>query len=126
MLKIHFCPYYKPSVNYFGMVSTTKKFLAIFKSQAASGRHPHTRIVNVVSVAGLVAGHGFSSYSGSKFAAEAFSSSLRLELKPFGVTVVTINPSCHKTPLAEGVPSALDTVWANLPEARRREYGNGQ
>lgn len=50
------------------------------------------QIINIVSMAGLIASAKSSVYSASKFAAIGFSNSLRLELLPYQVRVTTVNP----------------------------------
>jgi NAD(P)-dependent dehydrogenase (short-subunit alcohol dehydrogenase family) len=77
-------------VNYLGSVWVTLAFLP------ALGRGSH--VVNVVSVAGTVAG---GPYSASKHAQLAFSRSLGVELAPRGVRVHTVNPGFVET---EGFP----------------------
>jgi NAD(P)-dependent dehydrogenase (short-subunit alcohol dehydrogenase family) len=52
-------------VNYFGLVDMTKMLLPLLKRCRGS------RIVNLSSMAGIVAGPGFSAYSASKHALEA-------------------------------------------------------
>jgi uncharacterized protein len=74
-------------VNYLGGVWTTLAFLP------ALGRGSH--VVNVVSVAGMVAA---GPYSASKHAQLAFSRSLAAELAPRGVHVLTVNPGFVETP----------------------------
>ena len=54
-------------------------------------------IVNIVSMAGLIASGKSSLYSATKFAAIGFSNALRLELLPAGVYVTTVNPGPIKT-----------------------------
>lgn len=54
-------------------------------------------IVNIISMAGLVATAKSSLYSATKFAAIGFSNALRLELMPFGVHVTTVNPGPIRT-----------------------------
>ena len=54
-------------------------------------------IINIVSMAGLIASSKSSLYSATKFAAIGFSNALRLELLPFGVYVTTVNPGPIKT-----------------------------
>ena len=76
--------------NYLGSVWTTLAFLP----GLAAGSH----VVNVVSVAGTVAG---GPYSASKHAQLAFSRSLARELAPRGVSVHTVNPGFVET---EGFP----------------------
>ena len=77
-------------VNYFGAVWTVLAFLP------ALGRGSH--VVNVVSVAGTVAG---GPYSASKHAQLAFSRSLVRELGSRGVHAHTVNPGFVET---EGFP----------------------
>jgi len=74
-------------VNYLGSVWTTLAFLP------GLGRGSH--VVNVVSVAGTVAG---GPYSASKHAQLAFSRSLAVELAPRGIAVHTVNPGFVETP----------------------------
>ena len=54
-------------------------------------------IINIVSMAGLIATGKSSLYSATKFAAIGFSNALRLELMPFGVHVTTVNPGPIRT-----------------------------
>ena len=74
-------------VNYLGAVWTTLAFLP--------GLGEGSHIVNVVSVAGTVAG---GPYSASKHAQLALSRSLAVELAPRGIRVHTINPGFVETP----------------------------
>ena len=74
-------------VNYLGSVWTTLAFLPAL--------HPGSQVVNLVSVAGLVAG---GPYSASKHAQLAFSRSLAVELAPRDIHVLTVNPGFVETP----------------------------
>jgi len=73
--------------NYFGSIWCLRAFLP----GLGSGAH----VVNIVSVAGLVA---IGPYSASKHAQLAFSRSVAVELAPRGVSVHTINPGFVETP----------------------------
>jgi NAD(P)-dependent dehydrogenase (short-subunit alcohol dehydrogenase family) len=75
------------AVNYLGSVWTTLAFLP------GLGKGSH--VVNVVSVAGTVAG---GPYSASKHAQLAFSRSITVELAPRGIGVHTVNPGFVETP----------------------------
>ncbi|HUR78356.1 MAG TPA: SDR family oxidoreductase [Acidimicrobiales bacterium] len=57
-------------------------------------------IVNVTSLAAVVAVPFIGVYSASKAAIESFSEALHGELLPFGVRVVTVQPGAYKTPMA--------------------------
>jgi NAD(P)-dependent dehydrogenase (short-subunit alcohol dehydrogenase family) len=54
-------------------------------------------IVNMSSVAGLVAGPAFGYYSAAKFALEGLSETLRQEVEPFGVRVLVVEPGAFRT-----------------------------
>ena len=82
-------------VNYLGSVWSTLAFLP--------GLGQGSHVVNVVSVAGMVAG---GPYSASKHAQLAFSRSITVELAPRGISVHTVNPGFVET---EGFRSAA--VW---------------
>lgn len=116
------------TVNYFGMVRCCKAFLPILKEQAISRIHTDARILNITSMAGLVAqgAIGMSAYSASKHAANAFSQILRAEVFPsFQIQVTTINPSFHGTPLVHSMGGLASQQWASLKASTKAEYGEG-
>lgn len=111
-------------VNLLGMVRCTKKFLPRLKFQATEGMYSSARIVNMVSMAGLVSGGLYSvGYEASKHASEVFTANLRQEMKAFGLKVTVINPSFHKTGMTQELTSDLRRKWKSLPAAKRKEYG---
>jgi len=79
-------------VNLFGAVAVTQAFLPALR--AARGR-----IVFVGSIAGRLAVPFVAPYGASKFALRAIADALRVELRPFGLTVVLIEPGSVKTPI---------------------------
>ncbi len=72
--------------NFFGVVRATQRVLPEMR------RRRRGRILNMSSVAGKVAIPLFGPYSSSKFALEGMSDALRLEVYPFGIDVVLIEP----------------------------------
>ena len=76
--------------NLIGMFTVIRAFLPLL-------RRAKGRIVNTGSLFGLTAMPGFSAYSASKFGVEGLSNSLRLELKPFGITVSVLEPGAIAT-----------------------------
>lgn len=73
-------------VNVLGLMYLTQK-IAINMVENQAGH-----IINIASQAGKMATPKSSVYSASKFAVLGFSNALRLELKPAGVSVTTVNP----------------------------------
>lgn len=78
-------------VNLFGLARLTQLVLPSMRAQGSG------RIINVSSIAGkCVVSYG-GWYNVSKFAVEALSDALRMEVKQFGIDVVLIEPSGIKT-----------------------------
>ena len=73
-------------VNIFGTMAVTQRVLPHLR---AAGRG---RVVTITSVGGRISTFGLSAYCATKFAQEAFGESLALELSPFGVQSVLIEP----------------------------------
>jgi len=75
-------------------------------------------IVNISSVVGRIGFPASPAYISSKFALEGLSESLRLELAPFGVNVVIIEPGVIKTNFMKNLrmakKSESDTVYRDI------------
>jgi NAD(P)-dependent dehydrogenase (short-subunit alcohol dehydrogenase family) len=72
--------------NFFGVLRVTKAVLPHMRERRRG------RILMMSSVSGFVTAPTQAAYSSSKFALEALSNALRLELYPFGVQVILIEP----------------------------------
>jgi NAD(P)-dependent dehydrogenase (short-subunit alcohol dehydrogenase family) len=79
-------------VNVIGQVAVTQAFLPAL-------RRARGRIVFVGSIAGRSALPFLGPYAASKHALEAVADSLRVELRPFGVSVSIVQPGSIKTPI---------------------------
>ena len=79
-------------VNVFGLLAVTQKFLPML-------RETQGRLINISSIAGRTVTPGLSPYNASKHCVEVFSDALRIELKPFNVRVVLIEPGTIETPI---------------------------
>jgi len=77
--------------NLFGVIAVTQAVLPVMR-QLRRGK-----IINVSSVSGLAAFPGYGPYAASKFALEGFTEALRLELLPFGIYAVLIQPGAYRT-----------------------------
>ena len=80
-------------INLIGTLAVTQAFLPLLKTGAPG------RIVNISSVSGLVAFPFMGPYAASKFALEALSDSLRLELGVHGIRVIVVEPGGIATPI---------------------------
>ncbi len=79
--------------NWFGAMALTRAVVGPMIQRRRG------RIINVASLAGLVGYPYCSAYAASKAALIAFSQSIRVELAPFGIGVVSVEPGFHKTKL---------------------------
>ncbi len=78
-------------VNVFGMGRLTQLVLPYMREQAFG------KIVNISSVGGKIYEPLGSWYHASKFAVEGLSDCLRLELRPFGIDVIIVEPGPIRT-----------------------------
>jgi NADP-dependent 3-hydroxy acid dehydrogenase YdfG len=78
-------------VNIFGLARLCQLVLPAMRKQHSG------RIVNISSVAGKTVFYYGGWYHVSKFAVEALSDALRIEVQPFGIDVVIIEPGSIKT-----------------------------
>ncbi|MGQ3888628.1 SDR family NAD(P)-dependent oxidoreductase [Legionella sp. CNM-1927-20] len=72
--------------NVFGLLDVTRLAIPIMRKQG------YGRIINVSSVLGIVSMRFRGAYNASKYAVEGLSDTLRLELAPFGIKVITVEP----------------------------------
>ncbi len=93
-------------VNVFGVIRMIRAVAPLMRQQKSG------RIINLSSIAGRVSTPVNGLYSSTKFALEALSDALRVELSPFGVQVVVIEPGAIKTNFLETVAahSQQDTL----------------
>jgi NAD(P)-dependent dehydrogenase (short-subunit alcohol dehydrogenase family) len=84
--------------NVFGMAATFAPFIPAMKA-AGGDSGKMQRLVGIASVAGIRGLPGAEAYSASKAAAIAYLESLRLEMRPYGIKVVTIAPGYIETPM---------------------------
>ena len=77
--------------NIFGTIAVTK---AVLPAMRAAGRG---RVVTIGSVGGRISSFGVSVYCASKFAQEGLAEALSLELAPFGLQSILVEPGIIKT-----------------------------
>jgi NAD(P)-dependent dehydrogenase (short-subunit alcohol dehydrogenase family) len=97
--------YLQMNTSFFGMVSVTRTVLPHMREMG------HGKIVNISSIGGLMGLPFQGHYSAAKFAVEGYSESLSIEVRPFGVRVVVVNPGDFKTGFtANRTITAKDTM----------------
>ena len=88
-------------------------------------REAKGRIINIGSRSGFIAIPGGSIYAASKFAVHAITDSLRLELKPFGISTILVapgaiesamweKPKAYKKEMREAIPAGISELYQSL------------
>jgi NAD(P)-dependent dehydrogenase (short-subunit alcohol dehydrogenase family) len=105
-------------VNLFGLLAVTRAFVPAMRERGAG------RIVNLSSTLGRFVLPGTGLYSASKFAVEAYSDALRMELAPYGILVVLVEPGVTDTSLYESASASLSGYTQAL-EPYRSTWAGG-
>lgn len=105
-------------VNLMGMIKVTRKFLPLIRQSKG-------RIVNVESLAGLLAIPFTIFYGVSKIAAAGFSDNLRIGMYRFGVSVISINPFLYRTSITntKTLINQYEKNFRNSSYEIRKTYG---
>ena len=103
-------------INVLGVVSMVQAFAPLL-------RESRGRIVTVGSLGGRLAQPMAAPYCASKHALEAISDALRLELRPWGISVSLIQPGAVKTPIWDKGLRAGEELLRSAPPEVRSLYG---
>jgi short-subunit dehydrogenase len=100
--------------NFFGLVGFTKKVLPLMMIRRnEGGGGGRGRIVNVSSFAGLISLPLIGAYSATKFALEAVSDALRIEVWNKNIKIITINPGVIETDIYDVLKTRTDDLINN-------------
>lgn len=88
--------------NVFGLMAVTRAFLPAMRARGTG------RIINMSSIAGRITTPLLGAYHASKYAVEALSNALRLELAAFGVDVILIEPGAIRTEFSDRAVSQAE------------------
>jgi NAD(P)-dependent dehydrogenase (short-subunit alcohol dehydrogenase family) len=103
-------------INVIGQVAMTQPMIPLL-------RRARGRIVNMSSIAGLSATPVMGAYAASKFALEAITDTLRLELRPWGIHVAAVEPGRISTPIWQKSLAEAQTWLEAYPPAATSLYG---
>ena len=98
--------------NFFSIIKLIQEVGPTMRKQGSG------KIINISSVAGRIGFPASPAYISSKFALEGLSESLRLEMAPFGVDVIIIEPGVIKTnflnPVRLSKNSETNTAYSDI------------
>lgn len=104
-------------INTVGQIAVTQAMLPLLRQS----RSPAT-IINMSSISGRIAAPVLGAYAASKFALEALSDALRVELRPWGIRVVLVEPGAIATPIWRKTLDAGSAILNDLPAEKRQLY----
>jgi NAD(P)-dependent dehydrogenase (short-subunit alcohol dehydrogenase family) len=103
-------------VNVIGLLAVTQAFLPLL-------RQGRGRIVNIGSIAGRAATPFIGPYSASKFALEALTDAMRMELRPWGIRVSIVEPGAVESRIWEKARQRADQLEATATPEAKVHYG---
>jgi NAD(P)-dependent dehydrogenase (short-subunit alcohol dehydrogenase family) len=103
-------------VNLVGAIAVTRAVLPRLRRSAG-------RIVFISSINGRVSFPLFGGYSASKFALEAAADALRMELKPWNVDVIVVQPGETDTNIWRTMQAQVEQCASAMPPDQRDLYG---
>ena len=102
-------------INVVGQIAVTQAFLPLLRKQPG-------RIVNMSSISGRLAPPFLGPYAASKWALEALSDSLRVELRPWRIHVAVVEPGDIATPIWKKSLAAAEEMLEGLPQDAHTFY----
>jgi NAD(P)-dependent dehydrogenase (short-subunit alcohol dehydrogenase family) len=95
-------------INVVGQVAVTQALLPCIRQ--AKGR-----IINISSIGGRVAGPNIGAYHASKFALEAITDAMRVELSRWGIEVISIEPGAIRTDMLDTGIAIAQKLFSKMP-----------
>jgi NAD(P)-dependent dehydrogenase (short-subunit alcohol dehydrogenase family) len=98
--------------TFFGPVNVTRATLPVMRAQRSG------LIITISSTAGIVGGEFLTAYAASKFAVEGWMESLTLEVAPFGIRTMLVEPGFFRTELL--TPESTKYAEASIADYAER------
>jgi NAD(P)-dependent dehydrogenase (short-subunit alcohol dehydrogenase family) len=108
-------------VNLFGVFHVLKAFMPLVR-RGTGPNGGKGRVINVASSSTYMTFPIASGYTVSKQALKTATAHLRLEMRPFGVQVTTLDPGAVDTPMSGDHGANAAKQWAAIPEHLREQY----
>lgn len=102
-------------VNVLGQIAVTQAFLPLLRKVKG-------RVINIGSDYGKVSGPLLGPYCASKFALEALTDALRMELQPWEIPVSLLEVGTVKTPIWNKSIERTEQIWDRFPEQAQKLY----
>jgi NAD(P)-dependent dehydrogenase (short-subunit alcohol dehydrogenase family) len=96
------------ATNVFGLLHVTRAVLPVMRAQRAG------RVLNMSSIGGYASSTGWGIYCATKFAVEALSESMSLELEPLGIHTTVVEPGYFRTEFLS--PSSLKSTVGRIDD----------
>ncbi len=103
-------------VNFWGALRLTQALLPLLKTS------DDPRIINVGSPSQYLTIPLGAQYPISKVALAKLTEALRIELKPFGIQVTSLEPNGVKTPMTSFAPEEKEALWDSFPKSLLPDY----
>ncbi len=102
-------------VNVIGQIAVTQAFLPLL-------RQARGRIINIGAVSGRTAFPFIGVLSASKAALEALTDALRVELRPWGMSVCIVEPAAMQTRIFDKAAAAASQARQQMPRQAQQLY----
>jgi len=94
--------------NYFGVLRCIQAVLPLMR------RERKGCIINIASVSGRISTSPLGAYSASKFALEAITEALAMEVKPFNIRVAIVEPGIINTDMARNISHGGNSIYPQV------------
>lgn len=102
-------------VNVLGQIAVTQAFLPLLRKVKG-------RVINIGSDYGKVSAPLLGPYCASKFALEALTDALRMELQPWEIPVSLLEVGTVKTPIWNKSLQQAEKIWQDFPDQAKKLY----